>query len=67
MKAKREKKRRKSAKEGMKGIQYRVKDGVGPDPRKHNFQRTVGSVICDCVELGNRKKQMVFFAIHSVL
>lgn len=55
-------------KERMRGIKYRMKDGVGLDPRKHNFQWTVGSVICDCEELGNRKKkQMVSFAIHSVL
>lgn len=38
-------------KERMRGIKYRMKDGVGPDPRKHNFQRTVGSVICDWEEL----------------
>lgn len=56
MKAKRKKKRRRSVKERMRGIKYRMKDGVGPGPRKHNFQQTVGSVICDCEELGNRKK-----------
>lgn len=44
-------------KERMRGIKYRMKDGVGLEPRKHNFQWTVGSVICDCEELGNRKKK----------
>lgn len=45
-----------------------MKDGVGPDPRKHNVPR-------DC-RLGSwglkgpwkeYNKQMVFFALHSVL
>lgn len=44
-------------KEWMRGIKYRTKDEVGLDPRKYNFQLTVRSVICDCEELGNRKKK----------
>lgn len=31
-------------KDRMKGT-YRLKDGVGSDPRKHIFQQTVGSVM----------------------
>lgn len=46
----------------MKETKYGIKDGVGPDPRKPNFQWTM---ICDCKAIGNKKK--VFFAIHSVL
>lgn len=53
-------------KERMKETKYGIKDGVGPDPRKPNFQWTVGSMICDCKAIGNKKKK-VFFAIHSVL
>lgn len=37
-------------KKRMKGIKYRMKDRVGPDPAKPNFQPTVSSVICDCKE-----------------
>lgn len=53
-------------KERMKETKYGIKYGVGPDPRKPNFQWTVGSMICDCKAIGNKKKK-VFFAIHSVL
>lgn len=53
-------------KERMRGIKYKMKDGVGQGPRKHNFQRTVGSVICDCKELGNRKKNK-WFSLQYIL
>lgn len=43
-------------KERMKETKYGIKDGVGPDPRKPNFQWTVGSMICDCKAIGNKKK-----------
>lgn len=49
------KKRGRSVKERMREIKYGMKNGVGLDPRKHNFQQTPGSVICDCKELGNKK------------
>lgn len=41
---------------------------MGLDPRKHNFQQTVGSVVIarNC-EMEKKKTQMVFFAIQSVL
>lgn len=44
-------------KERMKETKYGIKDGVGPDPRKPNFQWTVGSMICDCKAIGNKKKK----------
>lgn len=40
-------------KERMKETKYGIKDGVGPDPRKPNFQWTM---ICDCKAIGNKKK-----------
>lgn len=44
-----------------------MKDGVGLDPRKHNFQQTVGSlVIARNCEM-EKNPQMIFFAIQSVL
>lgn len=49
----------------MRGIKYRMKDGVGLDPRKHNFQQTVGSVIRDCKELGNRNKNINGFLCNT--
>lgn len=45
---------KRSVKERMREIKYRLKNGVGPDTRKYNFPRTVVSVICDCEELENR-------------
>lgn len=54
-------------KEWMRGIKYKMRDGVGPDPRKHNFPRTVGSVICDCEELGNGKKKPKWFSLQYIL
>lgn len=51
----RKKEKKREGRDG--GIKFRMKDGVGLDPRKHNFQQTVGSVICDCEKLGNRKKK----------
>ena len=44
-------------KEWMRGIKYRMKDEVGLDPRKYNFQLTVRYVICDCEKLGKKKKK----------
>lgn len=53
-------------KEWMRGIKYRMKDGMGPDPRKHNFQRTVGSVICVIVRNWEIEKNK-WFSLQYIL
>lgn len=63
-KEKEKKKRRRNVKERMKETKYGIKDGVGPDPRKPNFQWTVGSMICDCKAIGNKKKR---FSLQYIL
>lgn len=50
----------------MRGIKYRMKDGMGPDPRKHNFQRTVGSVICVIVRNWEIEKNK-WFSLQYIL